>query len=164
MEEREWEKDGDELILVEVSRNFFAICKQTNSVFYFGEEVDDDEDGAIVSHEGKWRAGVNGAKPGLIMPGTILLGSRYYEEIAPENEALDKGEIVKMQDTCKVGEHDFEDCVTTQGTTDCDADEKDPKDLCQGSRRCPGRGPEVRPFRLRESGLIGGRRRRAVPQ
>jgi hypothetical protein len=66
------------------------------------------------------------------MPGTILLGSRYYEEIAPEDEALDKGQIVKMQDKCKVGEFDLEDCVTTQGTTDCDPDEKDRKIYARG--------------------------------
>src|SRR6185503_5051284 len=35
VEEREWE-DGK---LAEVSRNFFAISKRTNSVYYFGEEV-----------------------------------------------------------------------------------------------------------------------------
>ena len=40
------------------------------------------EDGRIVSHEGAWRAGVDGAQPGLIMPGTFLLGSRYFQEIA----------------------------------------------------------------------------------
>src|SRR5262245_21653409 len=36
VEERET-KDGK---LVEVSRNYYAISKRTNSVFYFGEEVD----------------------------------------------------------------------------------------------------------------------------
>src|SRR5262245_57995974 len=37
VEERESEKGQ----LAEVSRNFFAISKRTNSVFYFGEEVDE---------------------------------------------------------------------------------------------------------------------------
>src|SRR2546428_199587 len=36
VEEREW-VDG---VLVEVSRNLFAICDKTNDVFYFGEAVD----------------------------------------------------------------------------------------------------------------------------
>src|SRR6185436_18826581 len=47
VEERESE-DGE---LVEVSRNFFATCVQTGSVFYFGEEVDVYEGGEIVDHE-----------------------------------------------------------------------------------------------------------------
>jgi hypothetical protein len=42
VEEREWEK-GE---LEEVSRNFFALSKRTNSVYYFGEEVDIYEDGS----------------------------------------------------------------------------------------------------------------------
>src|SRR5262245_6221396 len=60
VEEREFEDDE----LVEVSRNFFAICKRTNDVFYFGEDVDIYEDGEIVSHESAWRAGEDGAQPG----------------------------------------------------------------------------------------------------
>ncbi|MDY6954871.1 MAG: hypothetical protein SWE60_25495, partial [Thermodesulfobacteriota bacterium] len=35
VEEREYE-DGE---LIEVSRNFFALCEETNSVYYFGEDV-----------------------------------------------------------------------------------------------------------------------------
>jgi hypothetical protein len=38
VEELAFEKDGDELIPIERSLNFYAICKQTGSVFYFGED------------------------------------------------------------------------------------------------------------------------------
>ena len=55
--------------LVEVSRNFFAISKRTNSVFYFGEEVDIYKNGKVVAHEGAWMSGEKGAKFGLMMPG-----------------------------------------------------------------------------------------------
>ena len=91
VEERE-SVDGD---LAEVSRNYFAICEQTNDVFYFGEEVDIYEDGQIVSHGGAWEAGINGAAPGISMPGTFLLGSRYFQEIAP-GVAMDRAEHVAM--------------------------------------------------------------------
>jgi hypothetical protein len=87
VEEREWQDDE----LVEVSRNFFARCKETGDVFYFGEEVDLYEDGEIVGHGGAWLAGRDGALPGIIMPGRFLLGSRYYQEVAPDI-ALDRGE------------------------------------------------------------------------
>jgi hypothetical protein len=87
IEERET-VDGE---LVEVSRNFFARCLETNDVYYFGESVDIYEDGEIVSHDGAWLAGKAGALPGIIMPGTFLLGSRYFQEIAP-GVALDRGE------------------------------------------------------------------------
>ncbi len=91
VEEREWIDDE----LVEVSRNFFAICRKTNDVYYFGEDVDIYEDGEIVSHEGSWRAGEDDAMPGIIMPGTFLLGSRYYQEVAPD-VAMDRAEHMAM--------------------------------------------------------------------
>src|SRR5215813_14211986 len=69
VEERE--TDGGET--TEVSRNFFAISKRTNGVFYFGEEVDTYKDGKLSGHEGAWLAGVAGAKFGLLMPGEALL-------------------------------------------------------------------------------------------
>jgi hypothetical protein len=71
VEERET-KDGK---LVEVSRNYFAIGKRTNSVYYFGEDVDIYKDDKVVSHEGAWLAGKNGARFGLMMPGLPLLSS-----------------------------------------------------------------------------------------
>ena len=115
VEEREWE-DGE---LVEVSRNFFAICKRTNSVFYFGEEVDEYEDGVIVGHEGAWLAGKDGAMPGIIMPGTFLLGSRYYQEYA-EGVAEDRGENAEMGIEVGTLAGIFSDCVVVIDTNPLD--------------------------------------------
>jgi hypothetical protein len=126
--EDEFEKDGDELIRTERSVNYYARCEQTNSIFYFGEDVEMfDEDGNLISREGEWLAGRNGAKPGIAMPGTPLVGAKYYEEIAPADSALDKGEITAVEPRCTVdGEHFGRPCVSTVGTNDCndDADEK----------------------------------------
>ena len=77
------EKESEGGDLVEVSWNYFAICKPTNDVFYFGEDVDIYEDSKIVSHEGAWVAGQNGAKAGMIMPGRVEVGLKYYQEISP---------------------------------------------------------------------------------
>ena len=35
--------------------------------------------------------------------GARLVGGRYYEEIAPEYSALDKGEILALEDECAAG-------------------------------------------------------------
>jgi len=85
-------EDGE---LVEVSRNYFAICEETNDVYYFGEDVDDYENGEIVDHPGVWLAGVNGAKPGILIPGTVLLGAKYYQETDLET-ALDRAENIAL--------------------------------------------------------------------
>ena len=76
IEERETKDD----VLVEISRNYFAICDRTNSVMYFGEAVDiyNKEGTEVISHEGAWEAGVDeGAMPGIIMPGTLLKGGGF---------------------------------------------------------------------------------------
>jgi len=112
VEERETH-DGE---LVEVSRNYFAICNRTNSVFYFGEDVDIYENGVIVSHAGAWHAGENGARPGIIMPGTILLGGRYYQEVAP-GVAMDRAEIISMSQVIQTPAGRFENCLETAETT-----------------------------------------------
>ena len=72
VEEREW-KHGK---LIEVSRNFLAMCKDTKDVFYFGEDVDMYDGQKITSHDGAWRAGVSNAKPGLLMPGSPRVGMK----------------------------------------------------------------------------------------
>ncbi|HEU0143731.1 MAG TPA: hypothetical protein VFQ47_03000, partial [Nitrososphaera sp.] len=117
IEERE-SIDGE---LVEISRNFFAICEETNNVFYFGEEVDDYENGNIISHEGAWLAGEDANRAGVIMPGTILLGARYYQEIAP-NVALDRAEIIDTGEVIQTLSGDFSDTLITRETTPLEPD------------------------------------------
>ena len=113
--ESEWEDEE----LVEISRNYFALCRETGDVFYFGEDVDNYEDGEIVDHDGSWLAGVNGAQPGLIMPGRFLLGSRYFQEQAP-GVATDAGENVAMGLTIDVPFGSFTDCVEVLDTNPLD--------------------------------------------
>ncbi len=128
VEERE-SVDGE---LVEVSRNFFAICKETGDLFYFGETVDNYEDGEIVNHDGGWRAGAAGARPGLIMPGRFLLGSRYFQEQAP-GVALDRGENVAMELTVETEAGTFDHCVMVIDTNALNPEaEGDEKVYCPG--------------------------------
>jgi len=105
VEERELE-NGE---LIEISRNFFAMCVETKSVFYFGEDVEMYEDGKLVSHEGEWRADGDN-KAGVMMPGIILLGSKYYQEYAP-GKAMDRAEIVRNDVTLQTPAGTFEHCL-----------------------------------------------------
>jgi hypothetical protein len=125
VEEREW-VDGN---LAEVSRNFFAICRQTKAVYYFGEDVDIFEDGEIVSHEGAWRAGEDDAKPGLVMPGTFLLGSRYFQERAP-GVAMDRGKNVAMGLDVTTPAGKFSECVKVVETSPLDPGIRSKKIYC----------------------------------
>ncbi|MHC4677173.1 MAG: hypothetical protein ACYTEK_00595 [Planctomycetota bacterium] len=118
VEERE-EENGK---LKEVSMNFFAICREHGDVFYFGEEVDDYEDGKIVAHGGAWRADEKNSKAGIMMPGTVLLGARHYQEIAPN--AMDRAEIISDDVSMKTPAGKFENCIRIEETTALDPDEK----------------------------------------
>lgn len=112
VEEREW-KSGN---LVEVSRNFFAICERTNDVFYFGEDVDMYKKGKIANHKGAWLAGVKAAKAGLIMPGEPKVRMKYYQEVAPR-VAMDRAEVVSVDHTLETPAGSFTKCLRTKEGT-----------------------------------------------
>jgi len=121
MIETEYE-DGE---LVEVSRNFLAQAAD-GTVCYFGEDVDDYEDGNIVAHEGEWRAGDNGYQPGILMPADPQVGDAYYQEYAP-GLAEDMGEIVAFAEAIDVPAGEFDDTMTVEDCNpleDAETDEK----------------------------------------
>jgi hypothetical protein len=104
IEEREFE-DGE---LTEVSRNFFAQASD-GTVCYFGEDVDNYEDGEVVSHESEWRADAPESRPGIIMPADPRPGVSFRMEVAPD--AADEGEIVEVGSSTEVPAGVFEDTV-----------------------------------------------------
>jgi Peptidase propeptide and YPEB domain len=96
----------------EIARNFFAIDANTGDVFYFGEEVDVYAGGVLTGHPGAWLA-TGGNRPGLIMPGTPVVGMRYYQEIAP-GLAMDRAEVISTSDTCRTPAGTFAGCLVTR--------------------------------------------------
>jgi len=117
--------------IVEISRNWFVVCKPSNDIFYLGEEVDIYEDGKIVDHEGAWESGVNGAKLGLIMPGKAHMGLKYYQEIAP-GVAEDRAEIVGLDMVVETPAGKFEKVLETEETNPLKPDEKESKFYAPG--------------------------------
>lgn len=128
VEERETE--GGKLI--EVSRNYFAISKRNNGVFYFGEDVDMyDKNEKVTGHGGSWHAGVGNARAGLMAPGIALLGARYYQEVAPR-EAMDRSEILSINETMKVPAGSFDKVVKTEETSPLEPGVKEYKYYARG--------------------------------
>jgi hypothetical protein len=127
VEERETEKGQ----LIEVSRNYFAISRLTNAVYYFGEDVDMYENGKVKDHEGTWHSGVNGARFGLMMPNPVLLKARYYQEIAP-GVAMDRAEIVSISETVKTPAGVFTSCLKTEETTPLERGAREAKYYARG--------------------------------
>lgn len=112
VEERET-SDGE---LIEVSRNYFAIDKKTNDVYYLGEDVDMYKKGKVVGHDGSWLHGTKKARLGLMMPGKPVMGARYYQEQA-EGVAMDRAEIVSVSDTLTTQAGVFTSCLKTRETS-----------------------------------------------
>jgi hypothetical protein len=69
-------------VLTEDTFDWYAQDKQGN-VWYFGEDTKElDENGNVVSTEGTWQAGVNGAEPGIVMLAHPHKGDKYQLEFA----------------------------------------------------------------------------------
>lgn len=114
----------------EISKNFFAFCKQDSSIYYFGEEVDIYKKGKVVSHEGSWIAEESN-KPGIIMPGKIVIGQKYYMEYAP-GIAIDLAENVSVTEIKQTPAGKFENCLKTEETSGLNPKEKEYKFYAPG--------------------------------
>lgn len=128
VEERESE-DGK---LVEVSRNYFATSKKDKTVYYFGEDVDMyNTAGKITGHGGSWLAGVNGAKPGVMMPGEPKVGDRFYQELAPK-VAMDRAEVLSLTETLRTPAGTLKNVQKTLETTPVEPGTKEYKFYARG--------------------------------
>lgn len=102
--------------LHEITRDYFAISKRTNNVYYMGEDVDVYKGGKIVDHGGSWLHGEKGARYGLIMPAVPLLGARYQQEIAPA-VGMDRAQIVSLTEAYECPAGKFEGVLVTEEST-----------------------------------------------
>jgi hypothetical protein len=101
--------DGD---LVEFSVNWFAQDKLGN-VWYFGEASKLYENGRVVSTEGSWEGGLDGAKPGIVMEARPRVGDIYAQEDAP-GVAQDMAKVLSVTTTVSVPFGTFRNCLKTR--------------------------------------------------
>jgi hypothetical protein len=86
------------------------------NVWYLGEDTAEYENGTVVTHEGAWEAGVDGALPGVIMPADPTVGLAYTQEHYA-GEAEDKGKVVAVGEQVTVPFGSFDDVVVTEDWT-----------------------------------------------
>jgi hypothetical protein len=122
LEEHAFE-DGE---LVEISRNYFAQADD-GTVYYFGEVVDNYEDGSIANHDGSWLVGgptapsdpaevANAPDPAVFMPGNPEVGDVFKpEDLFPFVDESD--EVVKVGRTVRVPAGHFRNCIEIRETT-----------------------------------------------
>lgn len=103
--------DGE---LIEDTTDWYAQDASGN-VWYLGEDSKEIENGVVVSTEGSWEWGADGALPGIIMWGdpTAHVGESYRQEYYAE-EAEDWGKVVAVAQSVTVPEGTYTGCVKTE--------------------------------------------------
>jgi len=126
-------------LLVEDTRDWFAQDTAGN-VWYLGElstefEYDDEGNQIGSSTEGSWRAGENGAQAGFIMPVNPTVGFNYFQEHAPNDQAMDHATIVGLDETVTVPAGTFNDVLDTTESSTINPDEFEHKFYAPGVGR-----------------------------
>jgi hypothetical protein len=111
VDDRAWE--GDQL--VEQTDDWFTQDKKGN-VWYFGEDTKEYENGKVVSTKGSWEAGVDGAKPGIIMQANPKVGQSYRQEYYP-GEAMDMARVLSLNASVTVTYGSFDHVIETKEWT-----------------------------------------------
>ncbi len=101
--------------LVERTLDYFA-ADAAGNVWYFGEDVTNfryDAAGRLTGTDdaSAWRAGENGALPGIVMPAAPVPGSPVLQEHAPAEAAMDWGAVVAVGLTLDTPAGRFADVV-----------------------------------------------------
>ena len=86
--------------LVEDTFDWYAQDRKGN-VWYLGEDTKDYENGKVVSTEGSFEAGVDGAKPGIAMLANPRPGMQYRQELY-KGHAEDKARVLSRDDQAEV--------------------------------------------------------------
>jgi hypothetical protein len=117
-------------VLVEDTFDWFA-QENTGDVWYLGEDSKEIEDGEVVSTEGSWEAGVDGAKPGIVMWGdpAAHLGEEYRQEYYP-GVAEDVAVVAGVGESVTVPFGDFTGCIRTEDRNPLESGSLEHKHYC----------------------------------
>ena len=105
---------------------------QDGNVWYMGEDTKEYEGGVVVSTEGSWEAGVDGAQPGIVMHAMPPAAGEPYRQEYYACEAEDYAEIVSTAEMVSVPFGDYEDCIQTRELTPLEPDVNEYKYYCAG--------------------------------
>ena len=97
---------------VERTFDWYAQDRQGN-VWYMGEDSLELKNGRFVKASDSWESGVNGAQPGIIMPGNPQPGDAYRQEYYPPGEALDEARVLSLNGSVKVPYGQFTGVLVT---------------------------------------------------
>jgi hypothetical protein len=99
---------------IERTFDWYAQDKHGN-VWYMGEDTRELDHGKFVKASDSWEAGVNGAQPGIIMPGNPQPGDSYRQEYYPRF-ALDQARVLGSGGRVTVPNGSYKDTLLTVET------------------------------------------------
>ena len=99
-------------VLIELTYDWYAQDKDGN-VWYFGEDSTQYEGGVPVGTAGSWEAGVDGARPGIVMLADPRPGESYRQEYQA-GVAEDMASVLRLNAVVEVPYGSFPDCLETK--------------------------------------------------
>ena len=97
--------------VIEDTFDYYAQDKDGN-VWYFGEDSKELDHGTVISTQGSWLAGENGAQPGIVMLADLKVGTKYQQEFAP-GVGEDMAQVKSLTETVSVPYGSFDNCLQT---------------------------------------------------
>ena len=116
--------------LIEETYDWYVQDSQGN-VWYFGEDSKEYDAGVVVSTQGSWEAGFDGAKQGIIMKAEPQPGDSYRQEYY-KGEAEDMADVVALNETVSVPYGEFTGCLKTRDWSKIDPNLNEYKYYCPG--------------------------------
>ena len=104
-------EDGE---LTEDTKDFYAQDQQ-GTIWYFGEQTAEFENGKLDTREGSFEAGSHGALPGIIMPAQPEPGMEYRQEYY-KGQAEDNGAVLSTEEMAQVPYGFFRNALLTRDT------------------------------------------------
>jgi hypothetical protein len=101
------------------------------NVWYLGEETAEYEDGEVVSTEGSWEAGVDGALPGVVMWAQPSTGQAYRQEFY-RGEAEDLAEVLTVGEPVTVAGRTYDAVVVIREWNPLEPDVVEEKSYAPG--------------------------------
>jgi len=124
-----WDRVWLDNELIEETFDWYVQDKDGN-VWYFGEDSKEYKDGKVASTDGSWEAGVNGAKPGIIMKANPQVGNSYRQEYL-RGEAEDMADVLSLVEEVNVPYGKFTNCLKTRDWSQADKTLNEYKYYCR---------------------------------
>ena len=124
-----WDRVSLDGVLIEDTHDYIAQHKN-GDVWYFGEAVDNYENGKLKDHHGTWLAGEDNALPGIWVKAKPVAGEAYREEYYV-GEAEDMAKVVSTSETVTTAMGTFSGCLKTRNWTPLEPDVKEEKFYCR---------------------------------